>query len=65
MNIYFYLFKFLPFLLLYRFEHFLTNTWIFFNVYSIIKYQRLLYPRPLTVVNVLGSQKCALSLDIP
>ena len=25
----------------------------------------ILYPRSLTVVNILGSQKCALSLDVP
>jgi hypothetical protein len=30
-----------------------------------IKYQPQLYPRSLTVVNILGSQKCTLSLDVP
>ena len=29
------------------------------------KYQPQLYQRPLTVVNILGSHKCALSLDVP
>jgi hypothetical protein len=28
-------------------------------------YQPNLYPRSLTVVNILGSQECALSLDLP
>ena len=29
------------------------------------KCQPYLYPRSLTVVNILGSQKCALSLHVP
>jgi hypothetical protein len=29
------------------------------------KYQPQLCPRSLTVVNILGSQKCAIPLDIP
>jgi len=28
-------------------------------------YQPQLYPLPFVVVNILGSQKCALSLDVP
>jgi len=37
------------------------------DIYNIIyiKYQPQLCPRSLTVVNILGSQKCALSLYVP
>jgi hypothetical protein len=56
---------FLTILLHYQFEHFLRNVWIYFNTYSTVKYQPHLNQRSLTVVNILGSQKCALSLAVP